>query len=103
MTYITLRWAFWRMLRHRIRNKGRGSAVRGGGGHGRGSPWRDSPVSPVPESIGAGDVTQANVFSGLRGRLMQSYYWELLFLHWEERGWVKLQRTGRKLECIPQW
>ena len=23
--------------------------------------------------------------------------------HLEERGWVKLQRSGRKLECIPQW
>ena len=34
---------------------------------------------------------------------MQSSHWELLFLHWEERGWVKLQRTGRTLECIPQW
>ena len=34
---------------------------------------------------------------------MRSSHWELLFLHWAERGWVKLQRTGRKLECIPQW
>ena len=29
--------------------------------------------------------------------------YELLFLHWEKRGWVRLQRTGRKLECIPHW
>ena len=34
---------------------------------------------------------------------MRSSHWELLILHWEERGWVKLQRTGRKLESIPQW
>ena len=34
---------------------------------------------------------------------MRSSHWELLFLHWKERGWVKLQRTGRKLECIPRW
>ena len=34
---------------------------------------------------------------------MRSSHWELLFLHGEEQGWVKLQRTGRKLECIPQW
>ena len=34
---------------------------------------------------------------------MRNSHWELLFLHWEERGWVKLQRSGRKLERIPQW
>ena len=34
---------------------------------------------------------------------MRGSHWELLFLHWEESGWVKLQRSGRKLECIPQW
>ena len=34
---------------------------------------------------------------------MRSSHWELLSLHWEERGWVKLQRTRRKLECIPPW
>ena len=32
-----------------------------------------------------------------------SSHWELLLLHWEKRGWVKLQRTGSKLECIAQW
>ena len=36
------------------------------------------------------------------GRLMRRSHWELWFLHREERGWVKLQRTGRKLECIPR-
>ena len=34
---------------------------------------------------------------------MRTSHWELLFLHWKERGGVKLQRSGRKLECIPQW
>ena len=34
---------------------------------------------------------------------MRGSHWELCFLHWEEKGWVKLQRSGRKLECIPQW
>ena len=33
---------------------------------------------------------------------MRSSHWELVFLHGEERGWVKLQRSGRVLECIPQ-
>ena len=61
------------------------------------------PLSPVPEPIGAGDLTQAKVFYAPGGRLMRSSYWEMLFLHLEERGWVKLQRTGRKLECIPHW
>ena len=32
---------------------------------------------------------------------MRGSYWELWFLHWEETGWVKLQRSGRKVECIP--
>ena len=35
--------------------------------------------------------------------LMRGSHSELCFLHWEERGWVKLQRSGRKSECIPQW
>ena len=59
--------------------------------------------APFPEPIGARDLTQAKVFSGPGGRFMRSSHWELLFLHWEERGWVKLQRSGRKLESIPQW
>ena len=61
------------------------------------------PLSPVLEPIGAGDLTQAKVFSGPGGRLMRNSHREPLFLHWEERGLVKLQRTGRKFECIPQW
>ena len=48
-------------------------------------------------------MTQAKVFTGPRGALMQGSHWELCFLHWEERGWVKLHHSGRKLECIPQW
>ena len=55
VTYITLRWAFWRMLRHRIRNKGEGGAWRyGGRGHGRGIPWRESPCTPSPKKLGRG-------------------------------------------------
>ena len=38
-----------------------------------------------------------------RGASMRGSHWELCFLHWGERGWVKLQRSGRKLECIPHW
>ena len=34
---------------------------------------------------------------------MRGSHWELCFLHWEERGWVKVHRSGRKLESIPQW
>ena len=57
VTYVTLRWAFRRMLRHRIRNKGEGGglAVRGGGGgHGHGGPWRESPCPPYPNQLGLG-------------------------------------------------
>ena len=79
-------------------------AVRGGGG----GAWAWKPLagkhlSPVPEIIGAGDLTQAKVFSAPGRRLMRSSHWELMFLRGEERGLVKLQRTGRKLESIPQW
>ena len=38
VTYVTLHWAFRRMLRHRIRNKGEGGGLAERGGHGRGSP-----------------------------------------------------------------
>ena len=77
-------------------------AVRGGGAWAW-KPLAGKPLSPVPEPIEAGDLTQAKVFSAPGGRLMRKSHWELLFLHWEERGWAKLQRTRRKLECIPQW
>ena len=103
VTYVTLRLAIRRMLWHRIRNKGEGGAWRYGRGAWAWKPPAGKPLTPVPEPIGAGDLTQAKVFSGPGGRLMRSSHWELLFLHWEEHGWVKLQRTGRKLECIPHW
>ena len=96
VTYVTLRWAFRRLLRHRIRNKGEGGA-------GASKPVPEKPLSPIPEQIGARELTQSKVFTGPRAALMRGSHWELLFLHWEERGWVKLQRSGRKLECIPQW
>ena len=44
---------------------------------------------------------QATNFTGPRGALMRGSHCELCFLHEEERGWVKLQCSGRKLECIP--
>ena len=57
VTYITLRWAFPRLWRHRIRNKG----ARGGGGlaahrggHGHGNPCRESPCPPSPNQLGPG-------------------------------------------------
>ena len=91
VTYVTLRWAFRRMLRHRIHNKGEGGAWRyRGGGAWAWKPLAGKPLSPVPEPIGAGDLMQAKDFSAPWGRLMRSSHWELLFLHWEERGWVKL-------------
>ena len=31
------------------------------------------------------------------------FAWELRFLHWEEKGWVMLHCSRRKLECIPHW
>ena len=60
-------------------------------------------MSPIPEPIGAGELTQAKVFTGPRGALMRGSHWELCFLRWEERGCVQVQRSGRKLECIPHW
>ena len=102
--YITLRWAFRRLLWHCIRNKGEG----GGGWRYTGGAWAwktlpSKPLSPIPEPIGAGDLTQSKVFMGPRDALTRGSHWELLFFHWEERGLVTLQRSGRKLECIPQW
>ena len=80
-----------------------GAGGTGGGGAWAWKPLAGKPLSPIPKLIGAEDLTQAKNFSGPGGRLMRSSHWELLFLHWEEQGWVKLQRSGRKLECIPQW
>ena len=106
VTNVTLRCAFRRMLRHRIRNKGEGGGAGrygGGGGAWAWKPLAGKPLSPIPEPVGAGDLTPAHVIWGPGGRLMRRSHWELWFLHLEERGWVKLQRSGRKLECIPQW
>ena len=71
MTYVTLRWAFRRMLQHRIRNKGEGGAWRYGGWGGAWAwkPLAGKPLSPIPERIGVGDLTQAKVFSGPGGSL----------------------------------
>ena len=88
---------------HPQQGGGGGLAVRGWGGAWAWTPLAGTPPSPVPERIGAGDLTQAKDFWGPEGRLMRSSHQELLFLYWEERGWVKLQHNGRKLECIPQW
>ena len=55
LTYVTLRWAFRRMLRHRIRNKGEGGAWRyGGGGMGVEAPCRKSPCPPSRNQLGQG-------------------------------------------------
>ena len=57
VTYVTLRWASRRLLRHRIRNKGEGGGWRytgGGGGHGLGDPCRESPCPPSPKQLGLG-------------------------------------------------
>ena len=103
VTYITLRWAFRRLSRHRIR-KGEAGAWRytgeGGGAWAR-KAVPGKPPSPIPEPMGAGDLTQSKDFTGSWGPLMLGSHWELLFLRWEERGRVKLWRSGRKLECIP--
>ena len=48
VTYVTLRWAFRRLLRHHNRNKGAGGGgaggTRGGGGMGMEAPVRKAPV-----------------------------------------------------------
>ena len=44
VTYVTVRWAFRRMLRHRIRNKGEGGAWRYGGG----GAWACKPLAGKP-------------------------------------------------------
>ena len=54
VTYITLRWAFRRLLRHRIRNKGAGGGGGGWrhtGGHGHGNPYRENPCPPSPNQL----------------------------------------------------
>ena len=57
VTYIALRWAFRRLSRHRIRNKGEPGAWRytgEGGGHGHGRPCRASPRPASPNQWGPG-------------------------------------------------
>ena len=81
VTYVTLRWAFRPILRHRIRNKGEWGPGGTGGGAWAWKHLAGKPLSPVPEPIGGGDLTQAKVFSAPGGRLMRSSHWELLFLH----------------------
>ena len=103
VTYITLRWAFRRLVRHRICNKGAWGAWRYTGGEWAWKPLPGKPLSPIHEPIGARDWTQAKVVTGPWGALMPGSHWDLCFLHWEERGWVKQQRSLRKLECIPKW
>ena len=87
-----------------------GTRVRGGPGGTQGGegawtwkPQPGKPLSSTPEPIGAGDLTKAEVFMGPRGALLRGSHWELCFLDWEKKVWVKLQRSGCKLECIPQW
>ena len=81
VTYVTLRWAFRRMLRHRIRNKGEGGAWRcRGGGMGMEAPGGKAPVSHPRTNLGWGFDAGKNFF-GAGGRLMRSSHWELLFLH----------------------
>ena len=84
VTYVTLRWALRRMLRHCIRNKGEGGAWRYGGGGAMGveALGGKAPV-PRPQTYwGRGfDAGQSFFGAGGGGRLMRSSHWELLFLH----------------------
>ena len=79
----------------------------GGGGGSRHTcgawAWKPLPRNPRSPIPGDGDLTQAKIFSSPRGALMLGSHWELCFLDWEERERVKLQRFGRKFECIPYW
>ena len=62
VTYVTLRWAFRCMLRHRIRNKGEGGAwwYGGGGGMGMEAPGGKAPVPRPRTNWGWGfDVGQS--------------------------------------------
>ena len=83
--------------------QGSGGGVRYTGGAWAWKPRPGKPLSRSPEPIGAGDLTQSKVFFGAAGGLEAGSLWEPLFLRCEERGWVKLQRSGGKLQCIPQW
>ena len=58
VAYITLRWAFRRLLRHRIRNKGAGGAWQHTGGAWTWKPLPGKALSPIREPIGVGDSTQ---------------------------------------------
>ena len=54
VAYVTMCWAFRRLLRHRIRNNGAGGG--GGlaahmGGHGHGNPSRENPCPPSPNQL----------------------------------------------------
>ena len=51
VTHITLRWAFRRLLRHRMRHKGAGGAWRHKGGHGHRNPCWESPCPPSPHQL----------------------------------------------------
>ena len=76
VTYITLCWAFRRLSRHRIRNKGAGGgAWRHTGGAWAWKPLPGKPLSSIPEPIGAGDLTQAKIFTGPQGALMRGSHW----------------------------
>ena len=66
------------------------------------TPAGKAPV-PHPRTNLCRGFDTGQTFTGLRGALMRQSHWELCFLHWKEKRWVKLQRSGRKLECIPQW
>ena len=106
VAYVTLRYA----CRLFFCGTGCGTWVPGGGGGGyryirgewRGKPRSREPLSPIPEPMGAGDLIQAKVFTGPRGALMRGSDWELCLIHWEEKRWVHMKRSGPKWECIPQ-
>ena len=64
------------------------------------TPAGKTPV-PHPRTKSFRGFDAGESFYGPAGGLDAGSDWELCFLHWEEKGWVKLQRSGRKLECIP--
>ena len=98
VAYVTMHWAFRRLLRHHIRHKGAGGGLAAHIGAWTWKPLPGKPRSPIAEPIGAEDLMQGKIFTGPRGALMRGSHWELCFLHWEEKGWVKLQHSGRKLD-----